>query len=305
GPVVEQNDYYPFGMVNNALSVPGLSDPVNNYKYNGKELQKELSLGWLDYGARFYDPVIGRWQSVDPLCEKSRRWSPYNYGLNNPIKFVDPDGMNAGDYYLQDGTHLGNDGIDDHKVYLVDNSKTNYKPATEDKPIIIASNDVKELKGLTKEELNVRGFLTTIRQTENGGNEPLDYNSQFGGGTFTDKTYKEAPQDYADHPKEVIRAWGQNSSAAGAYQFLGTFWNEKDFAPITQDHAAIGKLEYRKALGDVQEGNISSAVTKLKKEWTSLPFFKDSQIRALFKSNISRELNGNSVIATPVGKLLP
>jgi RHS repeat-associated protein len=88
---LQNPDYYPFGM-NFASSQGG----DNKYLYNGKEMQDEIvgseNLDWYDYGARFYDPQLGRWHSVDPAAELMNSWSPYNYTFNNPVKFTDPDG---------------------------------------------------------------------------------------------------------------------------------------------------------------------------------------------------------------------
>ncbi|MDR6528982.1 RHS repeat-associated protein [Chryseobacterium rhizosphaerae] len=86
--VIEANNYYPFGLKHEGYSTLS-GNPTYKYKYNGKELQET---GMYDYGARMYMPDLGRWGVVDPLAEKSRRWSPYSYAFNNPIRFIDPDG---------------------------------------------------------------------------------------------------------------------------------------------------------------------------------------------------------------------
>jgi RHS repeat-associated protein len=103
GPLIEQKDFYPFGM-----EIPGLSSQAykyqynpNRYNYNGKELQSQefsdtTGLDDYDYGARMYDPQTARWLQSDPLSEKMRRFSPYNYAADNPVRFIDPDGMRLG-----------------------------------------------------------------------------------------------------------------------------------------------------------------------------------------------------------------
>ncbi len=85
------DSYYPFGM--NIKGLTSNSTDVNRpneYLYNGKMMQDEMGLGWLDYGARFYDAVLGRWHSPDPLEQYE---SGYVYGGNNPISMNGPMGM--------------------------------------------------------------------------------------------------------------------------------------------------------------------------------------------------------------------
>ncbi|MDO6813261.1 RHS repeat domain-containing protein [Tenacibaculum soleae] len=66
---------------------------AQKFGFGGKEYQDELNLDWYDVSARNYDPALGRWMNLDPLAEKMRRHSPYNFGFDNPVYFQDYDGM--------------------------------------------------------------------------------------------------------------------------------------------------------------------------------------------------------------------
>ncbi|WP_159479086.1 DUF6443 domain-containing protein [Chryseobacterium sp. 18068] len=90
--IIEENNYYPFGLRHEGYNGQA-GNPSYNYQFGGKELQKET--GWGDFGARMYMSDIGKWGVVDPLSELTPNLSPYNYALNNPVMFIDPDGRRA------------------------------------------------------------------------------------------------------------------------------------------------------------------------------------------------------------------
>jgi RHS repeat-associated protein len=141
---LQQNHYYPFGMLNPSLStsntIGALKD--NRYLYNGKEFNDDFDLDWYDYGARFYDAQIGRWNSVDPLAEKKPWLSPYHFCSNNPLNRLDPDGRD--DFELNSKGQI---------VNRIENKKADN--------IYILNNDGKRIDGQT---INFEyGTITAVR----------------------------------------------------------------------------------------------------------------------------------------------
>ena len=98
GTVTQKNHYYPFGTAFADKYDNGTNQP---YKYNGKELDGMHQLNLYDYSARYYESAIGRFTSVDPLAEKYYSWSPYMYCVNNPMRFIDPNGTDTKDIVIE------------------------------------------------------------------------------------------------------------------------------------------------------------------------------------------------------------
>jgi len=88
GTVEQVNHYYPFG----TLFSESTNTATQRYKYNGKELDTDYGLNLYDYGARYYDPILGQFTTSDRYAEKYNNFSPYQYGANNPINTIDING---------------------------------------------------------------------------------------------------------------------------------------------------------------------------------------------------------------------
>ena len=115
GTVEQTNHYYPYGGLMADISTGSDLQP---YKYNGKELDRMHGLDTYDYGARQYAAAIGRWDRVDPLCEKYYDVSPYAYCGGNPINAIDPDGRSYDWYQDEDETYQYSPDVHSQKDLL-------------------------------------------------------------------------------------------------------------------------------------------------------------------------------------------
>ena len=138
------------------MEMPGLTYSASDYRYgfNGKEKDPAFGLLHYDYGFRIYHPGLGRFLRIDPLAAKYPSWSPYNYTLNNPILFIDPDGLSVENTIFLDskGIEVGRtvDNLPDAIVVVNDDNLSDFHQAYMGavlSPDYIGDDDVANLRG--------------------------------------------------------------------------------------------------------------------------------------------------------------
>jgi RHS repeat-associated protein len=95
--ILQENNYDAFGYGLDGVYM-NHSNPDNQYQYNGKELNNDFALNWMDFGLRWYDASIGRFTSVDPIIFKFPFLTPYNFASNDPIANIDLWGLQGTRY---------------------------------------------------------------------------------------------------------------------------------------------------------------------------------------------------------------
>jgi len=155
--IKEEHNFYPFGLKHKGYNA-AINGTHHKYMFGSKEYDESFqSLNTYDFGARNYDPTLGRWMNIDPLAELMRRHSPYNYAFNNPIFFIDPDGMSP------TISLLGGDTITQEDVQ---NSSFGFQQITGGLPAVVSSGGgkLKDEDPPTKYQQYFRAQSTELEQ---------------------------------------------------------------------------------------------------------------------------------------------
>jgi RHS repeat-associated protein len=163
GEVYQHLEYFAFGETfveehSNTNRIP--------YLFNGKELDEETGLYY--YGARYYDARTSVWVSVDPKMDKYPGWSSYNYTLNNPQNYSDPDGKDP--IFNRRGRLIGDDGNNEGAIHVV----YNRSQAKQIAKATLSGTKVTSLSGIDKVTLQggeetVKGVIASVKAASSDG----------------------------------------------------------------------------------------------------------------------------------------
>jgi len=181
--VIQYQDYYPFGSV-----MPGRnSTSASGYRYgfNGMEKDDEVkgSNNSLDFGARIYDPRVGRFLSVDPISKNKPSISPYSFANNSPIYFIDNKGEDAFGYIGEDGKlyinvtyHAVSEGVDSYTVEemrQIENLANEFWSQAVGMEVTLADGTVVEIGGVKVQVKQGGDFSTTVATVKSTGENAL------------------------------------------------------------------------------------------------------------------------------------
>ena len=191
--VVQINNYYPFGM---QYCDGTVDDFDQNHKYNGKEYDKMHGLNTYDYGARQYNPVTARWDRMDPLCEKDYGTSPYVYCHDNPVRFVDSDGLFPHEIL---------------KFHKTESYRADYYTLTKPAAYLlgmVSGIDVKAIENIHIYERGVGRLYPWYQSNEGGGAITLGSDKYATSVTLTNNFFEDDSKAYNNHGYgQDINAW--------------------------------------------------------------------------------------------------
>lgn len=322
GLQIQENQYDPWGLNLAGLNYtsPGMHD-LNKYQFNGKEQQDDLGLNLTDYGARLYDPQLGKWHSVDPLTNSMRRYSPYNYCFDNPLRFIDPDGMGpetvkplgtksqeAYNMYKQNAQAAANNGSKEGKTALETINRLESSSVT----YYINAGEVVSGKNATVDKQAAAIINNGPAAATKGGSTDFNWDDdsnsviisvapdgQLTQGFLGDELATAEQFDTGQFGFYVSGADGDNTNSGGSFGYTANM-------EVKTKEAAVGGLKNAGLLGN----GVSPSKLEHKKDYSSLPIMdgiagtgqaSSEQVTNLTNSSGYSNILSNPTMAPPAG----